>query len=62
LIPTEWLLAPWTVFGGWRIARTRWVRDRNEDLDLEEDFEGLPDTIFPTKEECEAAIIAELVS
>lgn len=50
---TEWKLAPWTVLGGFRIARVRW-----EASDQVEDFSGLDPTVYPTEEACEAAIEA----
>lgn len=51
------IVEPWTVFGGWRIARVRWVRTRDESWDQEEEFLG--QTVYPTEEACRRAI-AEL--
>ena len=46
---------PHTVFGGWRMAYTDWVRDE-DGWDCDYDFDGLPTTVFATEAECLAAI------
>jgi hypothetical protein len=52
--PTPWKIEPWTVFGGYRIARARLVRLRSGDAD--QDFHFLSDEVYPTEAECLAAI------
>lgn len=53
--PTEWRLEAWTVYGGWQIARARWVRDRIGQSDQE--FEWVGDrTVYSTEAECAEAI------
>lgn len=55
--PTPWAWEAWTVFGGWRIARARWVLDRRT-LDKDQEHHFMSDEVFPTREACEAAIPA----
>lgn len=52
---------PHTVFGGWRMAYTDWTRTE-DGWDCDYDFHGLPETVFATVEECEAAIEERAVS
>lgn len=54
--PTPWLIEPWCVYGGYRIARSRWVINREGDTDQEEEF--LAPEVYPTEEACKAAILA----
>lgn len=48
---------PHTVYGGWRMAYADWTRTE-DGWDCDYSFGGLPVTVFPTKEACEAAIAA----
>ncbi len=46
---------PHTVYGGFRMAFTDWVRDE-DGWDCDFDFDGLPTTVFATEADCLAAI------
>jgi hypothetical protein len=54
---TDWRLEAWMVFGGWQIARVRWVMNSDEDQDQE--LEWVRDrTVYLTQAECAAAALA----
>ena len=48
-------LIPLTVFGGYRMADEVWQRTL-DGHECDYDYEGLPETLYPTREACEQAI------
>lgn len=49
---------PYCVFGGFKMAFEDWTRTE-DGWDCEPDFEGLPSTVFESREACEAAIASQ---
>lgn len=46
---------PLCVFGGYKMAYCDWYRSE-DGWEMDVDYEGLPSTVFPTIEACQAAI------